>query len=310
MGWSSLVKALRDLDTHAASFAQACFELARADFALISARKDSITEEDKPLMERAKELTRGNAVPSWEDLLLLERLNLRWMSVPELLARRPAILSHRQDAWAPADASPTLPAKPQDPASPAADETWLRAELDHAVCEAHWTLRKSVERQLMARSARRQIALHGLALALLFALLSLCLPAVCGQDLTAACLAMLFGTLGAMASLLRRLQQGESATLGDEAAFRQLAGMRASSGSIYSGLYLAPVFALLTLLLFKAGLTSADLFPYGPPPTQPNSGANDPERDLARILIWAFLSGFSERFIPDIFDKLGSKRAS
>jgi hypothetical protein len=82
---------------------------------------------------------------------------------------------------------------------------------------------------------------------------------------------------------------------------------------IYGG-----IFALVLYVLFISGLVEGDLFPdfYEPPfsvppttqdiaellrTTYPSSGA-----DFAKLMFWTFVAGFSERFVPQIIQKVSS----
>jgi hypothetical protein len=81
------------------------------------------------------------------------------------------------------------------------------------------------------------------------------------------------------------------------------------------------VFALVLYLVFLAGIVSGDLFPTFsfpsrdevPPEgdfmlslfreTYPASG-----QDLAKLLFWSFVAGFSERFVPQLISQVTSGR--
>ncbi len=87
---------------------------------------------------------------------------------------------------------------------------------------------------------------------------------------------------------------------------------------IYGG-----VFAFVLYLIFLSNLLSGSLFPvfYIPPKlenqlpwqylptflkeTVPNSG-----QDFAKLLFWCFVSGFSERFVPQIITEINNKAIS
>ncbi|QTF91761.1 hypothetical protein [Halomonas sp. BM-2019] len=81
------------------------------------------------------------------------------------------------------------------------------------------------------------------------------------------------------------------------------------------------VFALVLYLVFLAGIVSGDLFPAFSFPsrddadspadfmlnifreTYPASG-----QDLAKLLFWSFVAGFSERFVPQLISQVTSGR--
>jgi hypothetical protein len=113
------------------------------------------------------------------------------------------------------------------------------------------------------------------------------------------------GTLGALISVLRRIQ---GMTLEDNPDLN-LVQLGRSSASIYYSPLLGAVFALLLLFLFMSGLLSGSLFP-----TSPHNGEHAflgcvPSGcvDLAKLAIWCFIAGFAEKFVPDALDRLQSE---
>src|SRR5258706_115651 len=82
-------------------------------------------------------------------------------------------------------------------------------------------------------------------------------------------------------------------------------------GSIYISPFLGAGFAIVLYVLFASGLLKGALFPdfpkegsllYGFAPALQGM-------DQAKLLIWSFIAGFAEAFVPDRLDEL-SKRAS
>ncbi len=80
---------------------------------------------------------------------------------------------------------------------------------------------------------------------------------------------------------------------------------------IYGG-----IFALVLYILFLAGLVQGHLFPeffvpkFSSPPTTDNIIAFLSETypsqgsELAKLIFWSFVAGFSERFVPQIIQKV------
>ncbi|EWH00777.1 hypothetical protein [Halomonas sp. BC04] len=77
------------------------------------------------------------------------------------------------------------------------------------------------------------------------------------------------------------------------------------------------VFALVLYLVFLSGIVSGDLFPRFTFPTQEERQSGDdfmlsifretyPSSgpDLAKLLFWSFVAGFSERFVPQLISKV------
>jgi hypothetical protein len=120
------------------------------------------------------------------------------------------------------------------------------------------------------------------------------------------CMVFAAGATGGLLSLQRRLQSlpsyGES--LSD---LVELSGrMTVRFTPIIGG-----VFAIVLFLVFASGLASSTLFPTLPPKTNVSDFATfiehlQPENtlDWGKLLVWSFIAGFAERFVPDTLDRL------
>ena len=123
------------------------------------------------------------------------------------------------------------------------------------------------------------------------------------------CMVFAAGATGGLLSLQRRLQSlpsyGES--LSD---LVELSGrMTVRFTPIIGG-----VFAIVLFLIFASGLASGTLFPTFPtlPPKPIVSDFKtfiehlQPETtvDWGKLLVWSFIAGFAERFVPDTLDRL------
>jgi hypothetical protein len=162
---------------------------------------------------------------------------------------------------------------------------------------------------------RRLIILSGLSLLVMVTFFGLTL--VLSQKFMVSWVCFMAGIMGGFVSVQQRLKKigTEELTLLAESWFQVL---------------LIPVygriFSLVLYLLFLSGLLEGSLFPkFGqavaagaaitPPPgldagnirnfflnTYPSTG-----QDLAKLIFWCFLAGFSERLVPQIITNIGAK---
>lgn len=125
------------------------------------------------------------------------------------------------------------------------------------------------------------------------------------------------GALGGFVSALRRLYAFQRVFPAD--FFRN--SRRINSYLVIYSLIppLVGLIAAITLyLIFAAGLIKGDIFPtFALAATDPqaspfhnfvNNWTPATPTDYAKTLVWAFIAGFSERFVPDLLERLGSKQ--
>ncbi|WP_440941237.1 hypothetical protein [Immundisolibacter sp.] len=120
------------------------------------------------------------------------------------------------------------------------------------------------------------------------------------------------GIIGGFVSIQQRLRK-----IGDE----ELALLAESWATVLVIPVYGGIFALLLYALFLGGLVQGHLFPgfyvpaFGDPPTTadlvrflttayPSQGA-----DLAKLVFWSFVAGFSERFVPQIIHSITQQDA-
>ncbi len=129
-------------------------------------------------------------------------------------------------------------------------------------------------------------------------------------------LVLLAGAIGGTMSLVQRVQSLPEA---DPLLFR-LSGATTIVQSLIIPPLTGSIFAGLLLLIFASGVLSGDFFPkFIVPPadalgvgfatfyshTAPESG-----KAYALMIVWAFIAGFAERFVPDTINRLTAQRST
>jgi hypothetical protein len=129
-----------------------------------------------------------------------------------------------------------------------------------------------------------------------------------------------FGALGGYVSAFMRVYQ---TPIGDDPILSAKL-LRSDWASIMARPILGVVFAVILHLLFVGQLLTGGVFPElhvlanGDPlrpaqrfseffSGQVHGSQLDPTRDYAKLLVWCFIAGFAERFVPDVLEKLAKE---
>ncbi len=133
---------------------------------------------------------------------------------------------------------------------------------------------------------------------------------------TSALLVPLFGSAGAFLSIKQRV---EALPYGND-AYRNIILLNASLIGLIFGLVRGAAFAILLNILMISGLVDGELFPkYEFLNSSDKKGLghafgfllhlNDlPTNEIAKILIWSLVAGFSERLVPDTLQRLSDPK--
>lgn len=115
------------------------------------------------------------------------------------------------------------------------------------------------------------------------------------------------GAIGGLISMLRRMQSSSTATVG---LLDSIALDVGQLSVILSPLYGA-IFAVVLYFIFMGQLFDLGLNGVKPFPTMGADGMISTYSDFAKLMVWAFIAGFAEQFVPDVLDRLtaGSKAA-
>ncbi|MBK1657995.1 hypothetical protein [Paracraurococcus ruber] len=195
----------------------------------------------------------------------------------------------------PATASPGIASA--EPASAAAAQA--RNLLVATLEDTHWTLQRKFLARPMHRAATKRVMRYGMFAFALF-LLPYALPRL-GQQMESLALwtPLTAGFFGAMFSRLQYLQSNwNRLSLGALEDAQSTESILARSAAGMAG-------ALILLFLLQSGLLGGTLFPTlawdRPLQTVP------PEKDLALLVVWSFVAGFSERLVPSILRQTEAK---
>ncbi len=191
------------------------------------------------------------------------------------------------------------------------DET-LRGEIEELVDDMY----RHLALYTACRKNRSKITLR-LVLSLIFLLICIGVYLIQSNgDNSPMVYVMIAGSIGGMISAVRRLQ-GAAST---EANALTYIDLRHDWGSILLAPVYGVTFSLVLLLFFTSGFLKGDLFPTIATMTRevaeeadtvsmvmsnffvntyPVTGA-----DCAKLIVWSFIAGFAEKFVPDALDRL------
>ncbi len=191
------------------------------------------------------------------------------------------------------------------------DET-LRGEIEELIDDMyrHLTLYTA------CRKNRSKITLR-LVLSLIFLLICIGVYLIQSNgDNSPMVYVMIAGSIGGMISAVRRLQ-GAAST---EANALTYIDLRHDWGSILLAPVYGVTFSLVLLLFFTSGFLKGDLFPTITTMTREVAEEADTVSlvmsnffvntypvtgtDCAKLIVWSFIAGFAERFVPDALDRL------
>jgi hypothetical protein len=242
---------------------------------------------------------------TWADLYVIEKAVLALQPFSAIKRRAWSLRDKYREVAGPLEYNAYIASHPPNENELGIDPDEVRADLDRVLGALHWNYSLVPLREGLRGAIINRIGLGILVSGLLLALLVWqCL--VQGQFPLANLIVVAFaGCLGGFVSMQRRI--GQIPGNGDPL----LSIFQLNSG--LSTLYLAPVsgaiFALLLFFIFLGRLLQGGLFPDVSRVSRFYWGINEwaheePALSLAKLLVWSFIAGFAERFVPDILDRL------
>jgi len=244
----------------------------------------------------------------WGQLYLLEKFTLSTQSDDSIKRRAWTMRNEYFELVGAAAYDKYLQSHPPNESDPNCDIESLRADLDRILDSLHWSYSLIPIRERLRTGIVRDI---GISVAL-FAVLDLGLICWCSfyyETLFAALLiAMLAGAVGGFISLQQRVQNIPC----DGDPLVSIFEIENGRFSIFQAPVSGAIFALVLLFLFMGGLVSGQLFPEFKGLDLylhkfQWSGGDLSGPNYAKLIVWCFISGFAERFVPDTLDRLIAK---
>lgn len=246
---------------------------------------------------------------TWGDLLILEKYVVSKEPLEVLRQRLSTLRENYRDVVGEKNYDTYLLSQPSQKNGSMPAEDTLRADIGRLLDSLHWAYFMTRKREQLRTAIIRNVGLTILLLFVPFGV-SFFLLYHHGYKGTATIAAVLFmGALGGFVSLQQRIQ--DIPTEGDPV----LTLFELQSGQF--SLYLAPltgaIFALLVFLMFLGGLLTGSLFPdFKDLQMNPVKYGNLFEYvQYGKLMVWSFIVGFAERFVPDTLTGLvGRSRQS
>ncbi|MFN2462002.1 MAG: hypothetical protein ABR591_15195, partial [Candidatus Velthaea sp.] len=242
---------------------------------------------------------------TWEDLYRLEMATLRARTEPDLRRSAWVVRLRFRNVAGESGYQTYLASSPPDPAT--AGVELLLADLVNLLRRTYYLIALAPASEAIRHALLLgAVAIGAVAIATVLAIVFVVQP----QNVGIFQIVLLAGAIGGTMSLIQRVQSLPEA---DPLLFR-LSGRTTILQSLLIPPLTGAIFAAVLFMIFAAGVLSGDLFPafavaaptakgtdfstffYN---TTPNGG-----KSYALVIVWSFIAGFAERFVPDTIDRL------
>lgn len=251
---------------------------------------------------------------TWNDLYTFDLILSRLLTLERLAREVWSLRSRYRDIAGLREYEAYLASKPPDPAGQV-EEKALRADIEYLLGEIYLRYAITPINQMVSDRISKRVTiviLIGVGIILLVVILN-----VMGvkQSPPATLLPVLF--VGAMGGLLSMQQRYQSISReGDP--IDNISELTQGWSRLFLPAISGAIFAGLLYMMVIGGLLQGDLFPAIPKATENPEGVGlldllqhgrpDSSSSYAKLIIWSFLAGFAERFVPDTLSGFISKR--
>ena len=275
---------------------------------------DRVIPEVKAIVDEIL-MKKQNASLTWDDLYTFD-LVLARLQPPEKLPRKVWHLRSRyRDVAGLREYEAYLASKPPDLAG-RAEELDLRADIEYLLRELHLRYAIRPFREKTRDWLSKWVAYLTLASLVWVVLFTYLASRGVGIKITALTAVIVTGAIGGLVSMQQRVQSASAE--GDP--IHNVSELMHGWFSIFLSPISGAVFAMVLYLIMTAGLLEGELFPkivaFTPENsaqpldfrqfllnTGPSTGA-----DYAKLLVWSFIAGFAERFVPDTLSRFIEKK--
>lgn len=230
---------------------------------------------------------------TWGELYLLEKYVIYRQPQEVLKARLPGLrLSYREIAGSGAYEQ-YLQSRQAAPLDGPIEE--LRADVGRLLDALHWAYAIAPEREQVRSNLLRTIATEMLVSVIAAGAVGFAAYYSGHTQVATLVCVLLMGALGGFFSVQRRIENIPS----DQDPILTMFQLQNGRFSVHLAPLTGAICALVLYLIFQAGLFKGAAFP--------DVGQLPAPEEYGKLLVWSFIAGFAERFIPDTLDNLMPK---
>lgn len=259
-----------------------------------------LVSSDTGVPPRVKEIIEKQKTPDqlkWGDLYLLEKYVICKQSTEVLQARLPGLRLSYREIVGPAAYEQYLQSRQAAPLDGRIEE--LRADAGRLLDALHWAYAMAPEREQVRTGILKNIALE-MSISVAVAVGAVLLSAYLGQMLVATViLVLLMGAMGGFLSVQQRIEKIPT----EQDPILTMFQLQQGRFAVHLAPLTGAICALVLFLVFQAELLKGAAFPDFNGLTLPVGAA-----EYGKLLVWCFIAGFAERFVPDTLDNLVPKR--